>query len=65
MSNELRSENDSAWKDFLDVYFKECMEFLYNDLYLMVDWSEPYVLLDSELQTITSEKCREKSLLIN
>ncbi len=32
MSNELRSENDSTWKDFLGVYFKECMEFLYNVL---------------------------------
>ncbi len=63
MAKRVRSENDSAWKDFLDIYFKECMEFLYNDLYLMVDWSKPYELLDSELQAITSEKIQGKKFV--
>lgn len=60
---QVRSENDSAWKDFLDVYFKECMEFLYNDLYLMIDWSKQYEMLDSELQAITSEKMQGKKFV--
>ena len=59
----IRSENDSAWKDFLDVYFKECLEFLYNDLYVMIDWSKPYEMLDSELQAITSEKMQGKKFV--
>lgn len=29
----------------------------------MVDWSEPYVLLDSELQAITSEKMQGKKFV--
>lgn len=59
----IRSEQDSAWKDFLDVYFKECMEFLYNDLYAMIDWSKNYQSLDSELQAITSEKMQGKKFV--
>ena len=43
----IRSENDSACKDFLDVYFKECLRFLYNDLFVMIDWS---IILPKELE---------------
>lgn len=39
------------------------MEFLYNDLYLMIDWSKPYEMLDSELQAITSEKMQSKKFV--
>lgn len=39
------------------------MEFLYNDLYLMIDWSKQYEMLDSEFQVITSEKMQGKKFV--
>ena len=51
----LKSSKDSAWKDILDVYIKECMEFFYPKINKKIDWSLGYEILDKELQSITTE----------
>lgn len=51
----LKSSKDSAWKDILDVYIKECMEFFYPEISKKIDWSVGYEILDKELQSITTE----------
>ena len=50
-----RANHDSAWKDILDAYFKEFMEFFYPEITQKIDWLAPYETLDKELQTITTE----------
>ncbi len=49
-----RANHDSAWKDILDAYFKEFMEFFYLEIAEKIDWSANYEALDKELQTITT-----------
>lgn len=49
-----RANHDSAWKDVLDVYFKEFMDFFYPEIAEKIDWAADYETLDKELQTITT-----------
>src|SRR5436190_7320522 len=51
----LKSNQDSAWKEILDFYFKEFMEFFYPDVATKIDWLAPYEPLDNELQSITTD----------
>lgn len=50
-----RANHDSAWKDILDAYFKEFMEFFYPDIAKKIDWLADYETLDKELQAITTD----------
>jgi hypothetical protein len=50
-----RANHDSAWKDILEVYFKEFMEFFYPEIAQKIDWRTPYESLDNELQSITTD----------
>lgn len=50
-----RANHDSAWKDILDAYFKEFMEFFYPEIAEKIDWITPYESLDNELQSITTD----------
>jgi hypothetical protein len=52
---QARSNQDSAWKDILDVYFREFMEFFYPDIAKKIDWTSGYETLDKELQSITTD----------
>ena len=53
---KLRKTNqDSAWKDILDIYFQEFIVFFYPDIAKKIDWSHPYIALDKELQSITTD----------
>lgn len=47
-----RNESDSAWKNILDTYLKECLDFCLPELSRLIDWSKPYVSLDKELHAI-------------
>lgn len=55
-----KSNSDSAWKDILDVYFKECMEFFYPEIAKKIDWLQPYEALDKELQSIARNTKADK-----
>ncbi len=46
------TEYDSPWKEFLDAFLKPFMEFGFLDLHDAIDWSQPVIALDKELQQI-------------
>ncbi|MDA1229756.1 MAG: hypothetical protein O2856_03190 [Planctomycetota bacterium] len=46
------TEYDSPWKEFLDAFLKPFMKFGFPDSHDAIDWSQPVVALDKELQQI-------------
>jgi len=50
-----RDEYDSPWKEILNLYFQEFMEFFFPDIAKEIDWRRGYELLDKELRQITRE----------
>lgn len=50
-----QTDFDSPWKDILDLYFKEFMQFFFPAAYEQVDWARGYDFLDKELQRITAD----------
>jgi hypothetical protein len=46
---------DTAWKDILEVFFKDFVEFCLPDLYVLVNWNKPWTTLDKELHAITKD----------
>lgn len=49
------ADYDSPWKDMLERYFPECMEFFFPDVYAGIDWSCGYDFLDKELQQVVRD----------
>lgn len=49
---DLRNEYDPAWKQILDVYFKDFMALCWPQKYVLVDWDKRYTCLDNQLQKI-------------
>ena len=60
---QTRNESDSAWKDVLDVFFKQFLKYCLPELAKQIDWQKPYVSLDKELQAITKGTEAGKRLL--
>ncbi|MCI5180339.1 MAG: hypothetical protein D3911_13640 [Candidatus Electrothrix sp. AW3_4] len=50
-----RQDFDSPWKEALDAYFPEFMNFFFSDIHAAVDWSHGYTFLDKEFQKITRD----------
>lgn len=50
-----RADYDSPWKDILEAYFEDCIQFFFPDVYPQVDWSRGYEFLDKELQQVVRE----------
>ena len=49
----VRKQNyDSPWKTIVEKHFAECIEFYYPDLYVKIDWEQPFRFLDQELSQI-------------
>ncbi|HWE61006.1 MAG TPA: hypothetical protein VHB98_04785, partial [Chloroflexota bacterium] len=46
---------DSAWKEALGEYLGECLALLFPQVHAGIDWSRPYVFLDTELQQIVRD----------
>lgn len=59
----MRSDHDAAWKEILDVYFKEFIEFCLPELYAIVDWRQPWCCLDQELQSLSPDSASGKRLI--
>ncbi len=56
MTGELdRADNDSAWKEILEAYFPQAMQFLFPETAALIDWERPHEFLDKEFQQIASE----------
>ena len=50
-----RDDFDSPWKDAIEWYFPEFMQFFFADAYADIDWSRPVEFLDKELQQIVRD----------
>src|SRR5260364_384956 len=57
------SHADEAWKDALDRYFLEFMQFFYADIAHKIDWQAGHVMLDKELLALTTASMVGKSLV--
>ena len=49
------TDYDNPWKEVLDVFFPQFMEFFYPVAYEEIDWSKGYISLDKELQKIVRD----------
>ena len=50
--NKIKDDYDSPWKEGLELYFKEFMEFFFLKIAFEIDWDRGYEFLDKELQSI-------------
>lgn len=48
-------EKDNAWKDVLNQFFREFMEFFFTHIAADIDWQRGYEFLDKELEQITRD----------
>jgi len=55
MQKNQRQDFDSPWKEALDAYFPEFMDFFFPDIHAAVDWLRGYTFLDKEFQKITRD----------
>jgi flagellar biosynthesis/type III secretory pathway protein FliH len=53
--NEPKTDFDSPWKDILERYFQEFIQFFFPAMYAEVDWACGYEFLDKELQQIVRD----------
>ncbi|BAY21910.1 hypothetical protein NIES2100_16730 [Calothrix sp. NIES-2100] len=49
------TEYDSPWKDILQTYFSEFMQFFFLDAYNEIDWRQQPEFLDKELQEVVAD----------
>lgn len=49
------SDQDSVWKDILELYFPKMMEFFYPGIYQKIDWAQRFRSLDQELQQVVRQ----------
>jgi Domain of unknown function (DUF4351)/Putative transposase, YhgA-like len=49
------TEYDSPWKDILQTYFSEFMQFFFPDAYNEIDWIQQPEFLDKELQEVVAD----------
>jgi hypothetical protein len=48
-------EFDSPWKEILETYFPDFLNFFFPSIYSEIDWQKGYNFLDRELATITKD----------
>lgn len=60
---EPRDEFDSPWKDILEAYFPDFMQFFFPQIYADIDWSRGYDFLDQELRQVVRDAELGKRLL--
>ena len=46
---------DSGWKDIIEEYFPEFLDFFFNDIYVDIDFNKKYEFLDKELEKIVKD----------
>ncbi|GAB1545143.1 DUF4351 domain-containing protein [Scytonema sp. NUACC21] len=50
-----RADNDSPWKEVLEAYFPQAMQFFFPETAALIDWERPHEFLDKEFQQIARE----------
>ncbi|MDF5722687.1 MAG: DUF4351 domain-containing protein [Rhizonema sp. PD37] len=48
-----RADNDSPWKEVLETYFPQAMQFFFPEIAALIDWNHPHLFLDKEFQAIS------------
>ncbi|MDJ0617387.1 MAG: DUF4351 domain-containing protein [Calothrix sp. MO_192.B10] len=48
-----RADFDSPWKEVLEAYFPQAMQFFFPETAALIDWKRPYEFLDKEFQQIS------------
>jgi hypothetical protein len=49
------SDYDSAWKEIIEIYFPQFVEFFYPELHKLIDYKKGYEFLDKQLLQIVSD----------
>jgi hypothetical protein len=52
---ELRDQFDSPWKDILEAYFEDFVQFFFPQIHTEIDWSHGYDFLDQELLQVVRD----------
>ncbi|RUT02252.1 hypothetical protein DSM106972_063270 [Dulcicalothrix desertica PCC 7102] len=47
-----RADNDSPWKEVLEAYFPQAIQFFFPNTAKTIDWTRPHEFLDKEFQKI-------------
>ena len=56
VKNQNRTDDyDSPWKEGVEIYFKEFMEFFFPAIASEIDWHKGYQFLDKEFQSIVRD----------
>ena len=53
--NRQRTDFDNPWKQILENYFPQFLDFFFPQVYALIDWSKPVEFLDQELQQLFPE----------
>ena len=46
---------DSTWKDILEAYLPQFMEFFFPDAHAVIDWNLGFEFLDTELRQVVKD----------
>ena len=50
-----RADNDSPWKEILEAYFPQAIQFFFPQTAALINWERPHEFLDKEFQQIVRE----------
>jgi hypothetical protein len=50
-----KDDYDSPWKDFIERYFRDFLQFFFPDIEADIDWDRPIRFLDKELQKVVRD----------
>lgn len=54
-SNTIPPEYDAPWKEAIELYFPEFMNFFFPSVFKKIAWNEGYTFMDKELEKITKD----------
>jgi hypothetical protein len=55
LENNTADDYDSPWKEGMELYFKELMQFFFPDIAMQIAWDKGYQFLDKELQQVVRD----------
>jgi hypothetical protein len=50
-----RADQDSPWKEILEAYFPQAMQFFFPQTAALINWDIPHEFLDKEFQQIARD----------
>jgi predicted HTH domain antitoxin len=53
--SELRDQFDSPWKEILEIYFQDFVQFFFPQIHAEIDWSHGYDFLNQELAQVVRD----------